>query len=84
MLVVSRKENESITIEPADGLDPSMTVREAFAHGPIVVTIAHVGPRRVRIAIEAPSVLKIMRKDGEPPASEAQTEAMPRRIGLAP
>ena len=49
MLVVSRKENESITIEPVDGLDPSLTVREAFAQGSIVITVAHVGPRRVPI-----------------------------------
>lgn len=82
MLVVSRKENESITIEPADGLDPSMTVREAFAQGAIILTVAHVGPRRVRIAIDAPSVLKIRRNEAGPPGNEAQPEEpAPRRVG---
>jgi len=37
MLVVSRKEKESIVIEPVERLDPSVTLREAFAHGPIVL-----------------------------------------------
>jgi sRNA-binding carbon storage regulator CsrA len=61
MLVVSRKENESIKIEPVDGVDPSLTLREVFAEGPILLTLRHVGPRRVRIVIEAPSALKILR-----------------------
>jgi sRNA-binding carbon storage regulator CsrA len=61
VLVVSRKENESIQIEPVDGLDLSMTLREAFAHGPILVKLVHVGARRVRIAIEAPAALRVRR-----------------------
>ena len=61
MLVVSRKENESITIEPIDGVDPSLTLREAFAQGAIVVKLQHVGMRRVRLLIEAPLALKIIR-----------------------
>lgn len=61
MLVVSRKENESIQIEPLEGIDPSLTLREVFAQGPILLTLRHVGPRRVRIVIEAPSALKILR-----------------------
>jgi sRNA-binding carbon storage regulator CsrA len=61
MLVVSRKENESIQIEPLAGIDPSLTLREVFAQGPILLTLRHVGPRRVRIVIEAPSALKILR-----------------------
>lgn len=66
MLVVSRKENESIKIEPLDGLDPSLTLREVFAQGPIVLTLTHVGTRRVRLVIEAPSALKIMRAEAAP------------------
>jgi sRNA-binding carbon storage regulator CsrA len=75
VLVVSRKENESITIEPADGLDPSLTLRDIFEHGSIVLTLAHVGPRRVRIAIEAPSALKIMRSEAA--GAKPQTEPTP-------
>jgi sRNA-binding carbon storage regulator CsrA len=65
MLVVSRKENESIKIEPLDGVDPSLTLREVFAQGPLLLTLRHVGPRRVRIVIDAPAVLKIMRGEVE-------------------
>jgi sRNA-binding carbon storage regulator CsrA len=61
MLVVSRKENESIRIEPVEGIDPSLTLREVFANGAIVVRLTHVGMRRVRLLIEAPTALKIMR-----------------------
>ena len=61
MLVLSRKENESIKIEPLAGVDLSLTLREVFAQGPILLTLRHVGPRRVRIVIEAPSALKILR-----------------------
>jgi sRNA-binding carbon storage regulator CsrA len=63
VLVVSRKENESIKIEPVDGLDPALTLREAFASGAIIVRLQHVGHRRVRLIIEAPPVLRIMRSD---------------------
>jgi sRNA-binding carbon storage regulator CsrA len=63
VLVVSRKEHESIRIEPVEGLDPSMTLREAFAHGPILVKLFHIGYKRVRLAIEAPSPLRVRRGD---------------------
>jgi sRNA-binding carbon storage regulator CsrA len=79
VLVVTRKQNESIIIEPIDGLDPSMTVREAFAHGSIVVTLADVGPRRVRIAIDAPTVLRITRREAEASTTAPQTTEPPAR-----
>jgi sRNA-binding carbon storage regulator CsrA len=63
MLVVTRKENESIKIEPVEGVDPALTLREVFAHGPIVLKLTHVGQRRVRIVVEAPSALKVMRNE---------------------
>lgn len=73
MLVVTKKENESIKIEPIAGADPSLTLRELFAHGSIVLKLAHVGQRRVRIVIEAPSALRVIRNetraDAGPPGS---------------
>jgi sRNA-binding carbon storage regulator CsrA len=68
VLVLSRKENESIQIEPIDGVDPSLTLHEVFAQGPIVLTLKHVGSRRVRIVVEAPGALRIMRIE---PGSES-------------
>ena len=72
VLVVSRKENESIKIEPLDGIDPSMTLHEAFAQGPIVLTLKHVGARRVRIVVEAPGALRIMRSQPEPELDDGE------------
>jgi len=74
VLVVSRKEHESISIEPAEGLDPSMTLREAFAHGPIIVKLVQVGHKRVRLAIEAPPHLKVTRS-AAPTADAAAPDA---------
>jgi sRNA-binding carbon storage regulator CsrA len=73
VLVVSRKENESIRIEPLDGVDLNLTLREVFAQGPIVLTLTHISSRRVRILIEAPSALKIMR--GEIAAADEEQHA---------
>ncbi|HUQ50936.1 MAG TPA: carbon storage regulator [Gammaproteobacteria bacterium] len=72
MLVVSRKENESIRIEPVAGLDPALTLREAFAGGAITVRLQSVGQKRVRLVIEAPAALKIMRT--EVPCSESAAD----------
>ena len=84
MLVVSRKENESIKIEPLAGIDQSLTLQELFAQGPIVVTLTHVGARRVRLVIEAPDALRISRSEtacvnAEKPDTESAAHA--RRIG---
>lgn len=87
MLVVTKKENETITIEPGDGVDPALTLREVFAHGPIVLKLTHVGKRRVHIVVEAPSALKILRSetpalasvDAEPSCESPQQYAGSRR-----
>jgi sRNA-binding carbon storage regulator CsrA len=76
MLIVSRKENEWIRIEPVEGLDPKLTLRDVFADGPIIVKVMHVG-RRVRLVIDAPPSLKIWR--GSPAApGEGFAVAEPR------
>jgi sRNA-binding carbon storage regulator CsrA len=77
MLVISRKEHESIRIEPVEGLDPSMTLREAFARGAILVKLVHIGHRRVRLAIEAPPTLHVRRSgaSGETQAAPGSAEA---------
>lgn len=87
MLVVSRKENESIRIEPLDGIDPSLTLHEVFAQGPIVFTLTHVGARRVRLVIDAPHALKISRSEvacANAEKSTAESTAPARRIGAGP
>jgi sRNA-binding carbon storage regulator CsrA len=76
MLVVSRKKNEWIRIEPIEGLDPKLTLRDVFADRPIIVKVMHVG-RRVRLIIDAPPALKIWRASPAAPG-ESLAVAEPR------
>jgi sRNA-binding carbon storage regulator CsrA len=63
MLVLSRRADESIVIQPADGADRSMTLAELFANGPIQITLLGGTGRRVKMGIVAPEQLAIRRKD---------------------
>ncbi|MFI4889216.1 MAG: carbon storage regulator [Steroidobacterales bacterium] len=63
MLVLSRRADESILIQPAEGADSTMTLRELFANGPIQITLLGASGRRVKVGIEAPEQLAIRRKD---------------------
>jgi sRNA-binding carbon storage regulator CsrA len=50
-------------IEPADGVDVSITLAQLFANGPILITLLGGTGARVKIGIEAPERLSIRRKD---------------------
>jgi sRNA-binding carbon storage regulator CsrA len=63
MLVLSRRADESIVIQPADGTDRTMTVAELFANGPIQITLLGGTGRRIKMGIDAPEQLAIRRKD---------------------
>jgi sRNA-binding carbon storage regulator CsrA len=63
MLVLSRRTDESIVIQPAAGADESMTLAQLFAHGPILITLLGGSGRRIKIGIEAPEQLSIQRRD---------------------
>lgn len=63
MLVLTRRADESIVIQPADGTDTRMTLEELFAQGPIQITLLGGSGRRVKMGIEAPAQLAIRRKD---------------------
>jgi len=63
MLVLSRRGDESIVIQPADGVDANMTMAELFANGPIQITLLGGTGRRVKMGIEAPEQLAIRRKN---------------------
>jgi sRNA-binding carbon storage regulator CsrA len=63
MLVLSRRADESILIQPAEGADTAMTLRELFAKGPIQITLLGATGRRVKVGIDAPEQLAIRRKD---------------------
>ena len=63
MLVLSRRADESIVIQPAEGTDEKMTLKDLFAHGPIQITLLGGTGKRVKMGIEAPAELAIRRKD---------------------
>ena len=63
MLVMSRRADESIIIQPADGVDANITLAQLFANGPIEITLLGGTGRRVKMGIEAPEQLAIRRKD---------------------
>lgn len=63
MLVLSRRSDESVVIQPADGVDGNMTLAQLFANGPIQITLFGTPGRRVKIGIVAPEQLAIRRKD---------------------
>ncbi len=62
MLIVSRKDAESIEIRPGDDIDPSMTLADLFSGGPIEITIFSSNNNRVKMGVQAPEQLCIWRK----------------------
>jgi len=62
MLIVSRKEREIIEIGPQDEASGT-TLAEAFADGAIEISLVSLGPTRAKVAIEAPSSLRIRRRN---------------------
>jgi len=49
MLVLSRRADESIVIQPAEGADANMTMAQLFANGPIQITLLGGTGRRVKV-----------------------------------
>lgn len=63
-----------MTIEPVRGQDAERTLRHAFVDGPITIGLLRVCGGKVRIAIEAPSHLRILRGGSAALQSPAETE----------
>ena len=63
MLIVSRRDDESIEIKPGDDIDPKMTLADLFATGPIEIRIFSSNGNRVKMGVQAPEQLSIWRKD---------------------
>ena len=80
MLIVSRRDAESIVIRPAGDIDMSMTLADVFSDGPIEITIFVAGQSRIKMGVQAPRQLSIWRKDA---ATEKQEE-MEARVGIEP
>lgn len=65
MLIVSRRDAESIEIRPGDDIDLEMTLADLFRDGPIEITVFSSGGNRVKMGVQAPSQLSIWRKDSQ-------------------
>ena len=65
MLIVSRRDAESILIRPGEDIDPSMTLADLFRNGPIEITIFSSNSKRVKMGVQAPEQLCIWRKNTE-------------------
>jgi len=63
MLVVSRDISESVIISPDPLLDPNTTIAELFNSGPILITVTDIQHNRVRIGIQAPAQINIVRSE---------------------
>ena len=63
MLVLTRRVGEAIHIYPSENMDPSMTVGELFAEGPLTVTLTRINGAQARIGIVAPEALAIAREE---------------------
>jgi sRNA-binding carbon storage regulator CsrA len=72
MLVLSRRTDESIEIQLADGADGSMTLAQLFANGPILIKLLGGTGRRIKLGIEAPQQLSIRRRDVVQNCSDAE------------
>ena len=62
MLIVSRRDAESIEIRPGEGIDPDMKLSDLFRNGPIEITIFSSNSNRVKMGVQAPAQLTIWRK----------------------
>lgn len=63
MLVMSRRNSESILICPDEHTDPRLTLADLFKNGPIEITIFSACDKRVKMGVQAPKQLSIWRKD---------------------
>ncbi len=62
MLIVSRRDSESIEIRPNEGTDMQMTLADLFSNGPIEITVFSAAGNRVKMGVQAPTELSIWRK----------------------
>ena len=65
MLIISRKDAESIEIRPCEGIDPETTLAEVFEGGPIQITVFTSAGTRVKMGVQAPEQLAIWRRGAD-------------------
>jgi sRNA-binding carbon storage regulator CsrA len=78
MLVIKRRTNEVITIEPVHGSDTTKTVDQLFSEGAIEITLLEVVGSQVKFGIRAPSNLQIWRGNARHVVLRKDTVALPK------
>lgn len=63
MLVLSRREGESLTISLDPDIDPNTPACELFAGGPLVITVGDIRGGMVRLGVSADSRLTVLRSE---------------------
>jgi len=64
MLCLNRRAGQKIYLFP-DDLPPDMTVAELFSEGKITFEILAIEADQVRVGIDAPKALKVLRDDAK-------------------
>ena len=63
MLILSRREGESLTISLDSDIDPMTPACELFAGGPLVITVGRIRGRMVRLSVAADPRLTVLRSE---------------------
>lgn len=63
MLVLSRKEDQSLVIFPSENIDPAMTVAELFKDGCIEIHVTDSKASSVRLGLNLPDELIALRSE---------------------
>lgn len=62
MLLIARREGESLYIYPDESLDPDTPISEVFT-GPITIKLDELRSNQAKLAIDAPEALEIVREE---------------------
>lgn len=63
MLILTRRSGQSIRLMPDPGLDPATPIGELFRDGPIQIYVWHMDEDRLRLGIEAPARIVVLRDE---------------------
>ncbi len=66
MLILTRHRGQSVLLMPYPELDPKTPISELFKHGPIKVSIVDIGQNRMRLGIDAPPGIVVLRQELPP------------------
>lgn len=63
MLILTRRSRQSIRLVPDPDIDPATPIGEIFRDGPIQIYVWHMDEDRIRVGIEAPARIIVLRDE---------------------